>query len=145
MLHIGSLDEKQFHQQNVEVPLQATVDDLISELCKENCQYQGCSGFFATARHYDEDCYGYYDDEENTPPSSGLAQKLTENCGTLLKPGDVLSGYGLDSTTCREITLFAVFSDLKFKVFKKDIVEMGFGDDIYKYVVLNKEDKELTI
>lgn len=93
--------------------------------------------------------YGHYyddDEEELGKVSSGLAEKLTANGGVLLHPSEPLSTYGLDCTTCSEVTLFGVFAEPERQptVFKNDIEGCGFGELVYHYVKLNKEDKEIV-
>lgn len=64
----------------------------------------------------------------------------------MLERGRSLSSYGVNADTCDEITLFAVFSNVERQptLFRKDVQELGLGENIYSYVQLNKEDKELV-
>jgi hypothetical protein len=149
-LSIGSLTSKRGHEA-VQVPVSGIVADVIIQLpCLE-----GCSGFLATAKKRimdDEDYDDYYGGSDSDcdpcdkPVSSGLAERLVANGGVLLEPSNALSCYGIDSTTCSEVTLFAVYDVVAKKptVFKKDIEGMGFGENIWRYVKLNHEDKELV-
>lgn len=131
---------------SVMVPVDATGAQLSAMLSCSGLA-KGCAGFLATARKIDGDRYDYYDDYDAEPAeSSGLAQKLASNGGTLLELGQALSSYGLDDATSTEVTLYPVFTDADKQptVFKKDIEEMGFGENIYEYVRLQKEDKEIV-
>lgn len=150
-LNIATIDKQQRHV--LQLPLDATVDDLIAELHKGDClggdqEINGCSGFLVTAteceRDYDD--YQFDDSDEERTPSSILADKLVADGGTLLVPGNRLSNYGLDSTTCKGVTLYPVFAqaDKQPTVFKADIRKMGFGDAIHDFVKFNAEDKEIV-
>jgi hypothetical protein len=139
ILNVGSFacshDVEQF-----EVPLDASVDTVIA-----TCPgLEESDGFLVTAKQTREDYGGYSDDDEPEPVSSGLAEKLA---GSLLQRGMTLASYGLDGASCREVTLFAVFSEKAKQptVFKKDIEEMGFGANVYDFVKLHSEDKEIVV
>jgi len=144
-LNIGSFSSRDEFE-TVELPPDATVDDMIAKIGSP----EGCVGFLVAPMKNGQDCYDPYEDDGpgNEPPqeSSGLADKLTADGGTLLQPGKALSSYGLNSATCSEVTLFAVSSvtEKQPTVFKKDMQETGFGHNVYNYVKLNKEDKELV-
>merc|ERR1719183_302423 len=92
------------------------------------------------------DYYQFDDSDEERTPSSILADKLVSDGGTLLVPGNSLSNYGIDSTTCKGLTLYPVFAqaDKQPTVFKADIRKMGFGDAIQGFVKFNAEDKEIV-
>jgi hypothetical protein len=162
---------------HVEVPIGATVDELITKLAadfeEENrhivsnsegegddedvpddeddenlarVNVAGCSGFLAAPKLVDRDEYDYdYDSEDEGSAPSVLAAKLTAQQGVLLQPGHTLSSYGLDQISCVQVILFPVFGDAEKQptVYQADIRKTGFGTDIYKYVKLHQEDKEL--
>jgi len=140
-LSIGPL-ESDGPRDLVTLPADATVDDLIERLpCPA-----GCAGFFVgrlnalSSLRYDDDS-----DEETLPVAVALVQRLMANGGVLLEPGKALSSYGIDSTSCSGIRLFAAYAEEERQptVLKKDLDEAGFGENVLKYVKLHKEDKEL--
>jgi hypothetical protein len=139
---ITLLSQERYAGNPIEVPLDAKVDDVIAA----HSFLEGCCGFFAVKRQAKDDYYDYFDEEETTEPT-GLAEKLAVDGGVLLAPGHSFSFYGIDATSCSEVVLFGVFADVLKKplVFKKDVEEAGFGDNIYNYVKLHAEDKELSI
>jgi hypothetical protein len=135
----------------LKLPLDATVDTLIAQmpdLPSSLSVHEGCDGFLVAPKKSAKMIDMYYDDydDELPSPSSGLAEKLTANGGTLLRPGQTLASYGIDADSCTEVMVFAVFADPERHpiVFKKDVHERGFGESVYDYVKLNPEDKELV-
>lgn len=129
--------------QHVEVAADATLGDLLSKADF----LDGCLGCLAasTARGNDDDDDDY-DELSLGLTSSDLAERLAANGGTLLIPSDTLASYGIDSNTCSEITLFAVYeeSERQPQVFKEDMQSIGLGENVYKYVKLHKEEKTLV-
>jgi len=136
----------------VKLPVDATVDHLIAQLCASEHDDEsvphGCAGFLVTPkkRAPNHDYYDDYDPVET--PASDLPEKLMVNGGTLLVSGSTLSHYGLNATTCKEVTLYPIFEQAEKQptVFRSDIRAYGFGDGakVYEYVKLNKEDKEIV-
>jgi hypothetical protein len=145
----------------VKLPLEATVDQVIAKCFRDALRLEdddniqpskdlGCVGFLATARDREDfGHYDYYNDYDEVELDAienptGLASKLTANGGVLLKPGKTLSSYGLDAKSCFEVTLYPVFADAEKqpRVFKADLKK--FGEEVYKYVRLQEEDKEIV-
>lgn len=138
---------------SVKLPLDAKVDDLIAIVADdESVMFEGCAGFLAVERRIDDEDEDQplFEEDFDVPPKSfggaDLAEKLTANGGTLLLPGNALSSYGLSSTTCNGITLFAVSDDVDRQptVFQEDLKRLGFGEVVFKYVKLHPDSKQLV-
>lgn len=149
-LHLDSLDPKVQAGETVSLPLDATVDVLIAALSRQ--PLEGCVGFLVGKEGSCEEdnwgCEDSDDDDDGVAPavSSGLADKLTVNGGTLLEPSKMLSEYGLNEKTCAEVVFFPVFAEAEKQptVFKQDVEKRGLGEKVWEYVKLNKEDKQIV-